>query len=82
MVEDGSGTARKIVPLSGDRTAQWIRWIHEGSHSGPIWAVLVFLSGLFPAIFAVTGVLIWMRSRKARKAGGRVQGVPQLDAAE
>ena len=81
MVEDGSGATRKIVPLSGDRAAQWIRWIHEGSNSGPVWAILVFLCGLLPAVFAVTGVMIWLRSRKARKAGGPVRGVPQLDAA-
>jgi uncharacterized iron-regulated membrane protein len=83
MVDDRSGTASKVMPLSGDRIALWIRWIHEGSHTNSIWQVLVFLSGLFPTIFAVTGMLIWMRKRSIRKAGEqRLGATPQLDAAE
>ena len=37
MVDDRSGTASPVTLLSGDRTALWIRWIHEGSHSGVLW---------------------------------------------
>ena len=32
------------------RAAQWMRWIHEGSRGGPVWQVLVFLTGLVPAV--------------------------------
>ena len=45
----------------------WIRWIHEGSHSGPLWAVVVFLTGILPTIFAVTGIMMWLRKRAGRK---------------
>ena len=55
------------MPLSGDRAAAWIRWIHEGSHSGPVWAVVVTLTGIFPTIFAVTGIIMWLRKRSDRK---------------
>ena len=83
MVDDSSGAAGKIAPLSGDRVALWIQWIHEGSHSGTIWQVIVFISGLLPTVFAVTGVLIWLRRRRIRRSGAdRAAGVPQLDAAE
>ena len=82
MVDDRSGSVNKVTPLSGDRIGQWIRWIHEGSNSGILWRVLVFLCGVFPTIFAVTGVFIWLRSRQVKKLGRRVEGVPQLDAAE
>jgi len=82
MVDDRSGTANKVTPLSGDRIAFWIRWIHEGSNAGMLWRVLVFLTGVFPTIFAVTGLFIWLRKRGVRQQGRRVEGVPQLDAAE
>lgn len=67
-VDDRSGKAAAVIaPKSGDRAASWIRWIHEGSHSGPVWAVIVFLTGVFPTIFAITGVVMWLRRRANRK---------------
>lgn len=69
MIDDATGRARTAPPpQTGDRAASWIRWIHEGSHSGPIWSVIVFLTGVFPTIFAITGVIMWLRKRAARKA--------------
>jgi uncharacterized iron-regulated membrane protein len=68
MVDDRSGEANVTAPQSGDRAASWMRWIHEGSHGSPIWAAIVFLTGVFPTIFAVTGVIMWLRKRSARKA--------------
>ena len=70
MVDDRSGAVTKVTPQSGDRIAQWIRWIHEGSHSGVLWQFLVFLCGVLPTGFAVTGTMIWLRSRKAKAASG------------
>jgi uncharacterized iron-regulated membrane protein len=81
MVDDRSGRAAPtIVPQSGDRAASWIRWIHEGSHSGPVWMVIVFLTGIFPTIFAITGVIMWLRKRAAKKT--LKQGAAQLRPAE
>jgi uncharacterized iron-regulated membrane protein len=81
MVDDRSGrTAATIVPQSGDRAVSWIRWIHEGSHSGPVWALIVFLTGVFPTIFAITGVMMWLRKRAGRKAVKT--GAAQLRPAE
>jgi uncharacterized iron-regulated membrane protein len=69
MVDDRSGRAAPtIVPQSGDRASSWIRWIHEGSHSGAVWAFIVFLTGVFPTIFAVTGIIMWLRKRAGKKA--------------
>jgi uncharacterized iron-regulated membrane protein len=82
MVEDKSGAASKVVLLPGDHVARWIRWIHEGSNSGPIWKVIVFLSGLLPAVFMWTGIVIWLRSRVVKNAAAVVRGVPQVDPAE
>ena len=69
LVDDHRGHASVAPgPQSGDRAASWIRWIHEGSHSGPVWATIVFLTGVFPTIFAITGVIMWLRKRASRKA--------------
>ena len=81
MVDDRGGRAAPtIVPQSGDRAGSWIRWIHEGSHSGPVWSVIVFLTGVFPTIFAITGVIIWLRKRTARRSVKT--GAAQLRPAE
>lgn len=67
-VDDQGGAARRLPdPLAGNRAAQWIRWIHDGSRGGPLWQFIVFLTGVFPAVFAVTGLLMWWRGRRARR---------------
>jgi uncharacterized iron-regulated membrane protein len=81
--DDRSGQASPAaLPLSGDRAAAWIRWIHEGSHSGPLWAVVVTLTGIFPTIFAVTGVIMWLRKRSDRKEPAGKRAKPRLRPAE
>ncbi|MGH7032403.1 MAG: PepSY-associated TM helix domain-containing protein [Stellaceae bacterium] len=45
--------------------------IHDGSAFGWAWRALVFLSGLLPAIFATSGIWMWVlksRSRRRRRA--------------
>ncbi|MDO8981901.1 MAG: PepSY-associated TM helix domain-containing protein [Afipia sp.] len=66
MINDRSGDISVVQPLSGDRTASWIRWLHEGSHSGEVWRFVVFLSGIMPAVLGVTGILVWLRQRRQR----------------
>ena len=81
LVDDRSGRApTTIVPQAGDRAAGWMRWIHEGSHSGPVWAAIVFLTGVFPTIFALTGVIMWLSKRTSRNAVK--SGTAQLRPAE
>jgi hypothetical protein len=41
--------------------------LHEGSNSGLLWRFVVLLTGVFPPIFAVTGVMMWLRGRRQRK---------------
>ena len=83
MVDDRGGRVT-ITPAaqSGDRAASWIRWIHEGSHSGPAWRAIVFLTGVFPTVFAVTGVIMWLRKRASRKALDGKREAVQLRPAE
>ena len=81
-VDDQSGQTKVIAPQSGDRAAAWIRWIHEGSHSGPLWAAVVFLTGIFPTVFAVTGIMMWLRKRSDRRARNARSAEAQLRPAE
>ncbi|MFY9685089.1 MAG: PepSY-associated TM helix domain-containing protein, partial [Pseudolabrys sp.] len=81
--DDSSGkTSPATEPLSGDRAASWIRWIHEGSHSGLLWAIIVTLTGIVPTIFAVTGVIMWLRKRSDRKELAGKGAKPRLRPAE
>jgi hypothetical protein len=43
----------------GERIIVWQRALHAGQGLGWTWRTLVFLSGLLPALFAVTGVAMW-----------------------
>jgi uncharacterized iron-regulated membrane protein len=84
-IDDRSGAVeRQADALAGDRAAQWMRWIHEGSHSGTAWQAIVFLTGVFPPVFAVTGVVMWWRGRRSRRlvAEGRTAAAGELQAAE
>ena len=69
LVDDRTGDARRPPEaLSGDRAAQWMRWLHEGSRGGSVWKAVVFLTGILPAIFGITGLMMWWRGRRSRKA--------------
>jgi len=83
IVNDRDGTARSLPdPLAGDRAAQWIRFIHDGGRGGPVWQTVVFLTGVFPPIFAVTGIVMWLRRRRGRAAPARSPVPEVMQAAE
>jgi uncharacterized iron-regulated membrane protein len=48
-----------------ERFLAWMRPVHQGS-LGPIWRFLVFLSGLVPLLFVVTGMTMWWKNRQRR----------------
>jgi uncharacterized iron-regulated membrane protein len=86
-VDDRSSSVRRLPdPLAGNRAAQWIRWIHDGSRGGPVWQFVLFLTGVFPVVFAFTGLLMWWRGRRTRSyvitSAARQVGQEQLLAAE
>jgi uncharacterized iron-regulated membrane protein len=63
MLDERSGALTPVPQLSGDRAAQLIRGLHDGSRGGALWQVLVFVCGVLPTVFVITGVMIWLRSR-------------------
>jgi len=50
---------------NSERFLAWMRPVHDGS-LGPIWGFLVFLSGLAPTLFVVTGLVMWAKKRQRR----------------
>lgn len=51
---------------AADSFMAWQRPLHEGGGLGPVWRLLVFLSGFLPLLFVVTGVTMWIKKRRAR----------------
>ena len=55
-----------MVRDNAERFLAWMRPVHDGGNLGPIWRFLVFLSGLVPLLFVVTGIIMWAKKRKRR----------------
>jgi len=69
FVDDAkAGVSQPPAALQGDSVLAFLRRIHEGSHDGPVWETIVFLTALTPPLFFVTGVMMWLRRRKNTKA--------------
>jgi uncharacterized iron-regulated membrane protein len=57
----------KIIGMrdNSERFLAWMRPVHDGTLNG-VWRFLVFLSGLVPALFIVTGLIMWWKKRQRR----------------
>ena len=51
---------------AADRFLAWQRPIHEGSMGGSVWRALVFIGGLLPALLMVTGLMMWLATRRRK----------------
>jgi len=76
MVDDRTGTAKPPKPPQPETTARLMRRIHDGTGTGPVWQVIIFLGGLAPALLAVTGILMWLRARRRRGAMQQRRAAP------
>lgn len=65
-VADADGRISPPEPAPPETTARLMRRIHDGTDTGIVWQVIVFLGGLLPSVLAVTGVLMWLRGRKVK----------------
>lgn len=71
QIDDATGAARareERPSLPGDGLALTMRRIHDGVDQHIAWRIVVFLGGVIPALLAVTGIVMWLRRRAARRA--------------
>jgi uncharacterized iron-regulated membrane protein len=52
----------------GETVIAWQHALHAGAGLGPLWRGAVFVSGLLPSLFGVTGVALWWLRRRRRKS--------------
>jgi uncharacterized iron-regulated membrane protein len=79
-VNDTNGAVTPPRPPRPETTARLMRRLHDGTGMGLFWQIIIFIGGIIPAILAVTGLVMWWRSRgwkaalaKKRKARAAVQ---------
>lgn len=77
-VDDSGGKVTPPRPPRPETNARLMRRLHDGTGMGPVWQVLVFLGGIIPAILAVTGIVMWLRSRGWRAALARKRKTARL----
>lgn len=69
-VADASGAVTTRAPRPETIARTMRRW-HDGTGMGPLWRTVIFLGGLIPAVLAVTGVTMWIGTRRWRKRPDR-----------
>ena len=66
-VNDATGAVTPARPPRPETTARLMRRLHDGTGMGTFWQIVIFIGGIIPAILAVTGLVMWWRSRGWRK---------------
>jgi uncharacterized iron-regulated membrane protein len=64
-VHDQTGAVERQGPRP-ETTARTMRRWHDGDGMGPLWQTIIFIGGILPALLAVTGILMWLRTRTWR----------------
>jgi uncharacterized iron-regulated membrane protein len=55
-------------PGGGDPLMRALRQVHAGDDTGPVWTMIIAVTGLAPAILGVTGGVFWLLRRRPRPA--------------
>jgi uncharacterized iron-regulated membrane protein len=63
LVDPWSDKVIAVRDNSGSFLA-WMRPVHQALGLGVVWRFLVFLSGLVPTLFVVTGIIMWLKKRR------------------
>jgi uncharacterized iron-regulated membrane protein len=62
-IADESGEVTPPRPPRPETTARMMRRWHDGTGMGPVWQTIIFIGGILPALLAITGIIMWLRSR-------------------
>ena len=62
-IDDASGAAKAPAPRRPETLSRLMRRWHDGTGMGAVWQAIIFLGGIFPTILAVTGIIMWLRTR-------------------
>jgi uncharacterized iron-regulated membrane protein len=79
-VDDATGAVTPPRPPRPETNARLMRRLHDGTGMGLVWQMLIFLGGIIPAVLAVTGIVMWLRSRGWRAALARKRRAASLAA--
>lgn len=66
----GQGGEQARAPQAPDPaqvSAQFMRRLHDGSTYPLVWQIVVFITGILPALFGITGVIMYLRRRRNRR---------------
>ena len=65
-IDDATGKATPPRPAQPETVARTMRRLHDGTGMGPVWQTIIFVAGIVPAVLAVTGIMMWLRTRRWR----------------
>ena len=67
VIVDDATAAVSLQPLppAGDAFQRFMRRLHEGRDFGPLWTAVVLLTGLALPMLPATGMIMWLRRRRA-----------------
>lgn len=68
VADDGGVAVLARVPAGQGDVARLMRRLHSGEGMGPVWQALLFITGLLPALLAVTGLVMWWLGRRWRSS--------------
>jgi hypothetical protein len=75
QLDDATGEISTAVQTARGPIMGLMRKLHDGGGMGIVWQVIIFLGGIAPAALGITGVTMWLRSRRWRgKAEARARG--------
>jgi uncharacterized iron-regulated membrane protein len=66
QIDDATGAIGLATGGDREATRPFYRRLHDGVRMGTLWQVIIVLSGIAPAILGVTGIIMWLRTRKWR----------------